>query len=95
MIFAGIWQFWGVGENRLAACTILTVPASEQIYGIHHRMPLFIEHDNWALWLGEKGVGASKLMKTPSDINLDLVNISSEIKSTLVPEAISNPLKKI
>ena len=91
MIFAGIWQFWGVGENRLAACTILTVPASEQISGIHHRMPLFIERDNWALWLGEKGVGASKLMKTPSDINLDLVNISNEIKSTLVPEAISDP----
>ena len=91
MIFAGIWQFWGVGENRLAACTILTVPASEQISGIHHRMPLFIERDNWALWLGEKGVGASKLMKTPSDINLDLVNISNEIKSTRVPEAISDP----
>ena len=91
MIFAGIWQFWGVGENRLAACTILTVPASGQISGIHHRMPLFIERDNWALWLGEKGVGASKLMKTPSDINLDLVNISNEIKSTRVPEAISDP----
>ena len=91
MIFAGIWQFWGVGENRLAACTILTVPASGQISGIHHRMPLFIERDNWALWLGEKGVGASKLMKTPSDINLDLVNISNEIQSTLVPEAISDP----
>ena len=91
MIFAGIWQFWGVGENRLAACTILTVPASGQISGIHHRMPLFIERDNWALWLGEKGVGASKLMKTPSDINLDLVNVSNEIKSTVAPEAMSDP----
>ena len=89
MIFAGIWQFWGVGENRLAACTILTVPASEQISGIHHRMPLFIERDNWALWLGEKGVGASKLMKTPSDISLDLVNVSNEMKSTIRPAAMS------
>ena len=91
MIFAGIWQLWGDRESKLSTCTILTVPASEQISGIHHRMPLFIERDNWALWLGEKGVGASKLMKTPSDINLDLVNISNEIKSTLVPEAISDP----
>ena len=91
MIFAGIWQFWGDGENRLAACTILTVPASGQISGIHHRMPLFIERDNWALWLGEKGVGASKLMKTPSDINLDLVNVSNEMKSTVAPTAISDP----
>ena len=91
MLFAGIWQFWGVGENRLAACTILTVPASGQISGIHHRMPLFIERDNWALWLGEKGVGASKLMKTPSDINLDLVNVSNEMKSTVAPTAMSDP----
>lgn len=91
MIFAGIWQFWGVGENRLAACTILTVPASGQISGIHHRMPLFIERDNWALWLGEKGVGASKLMKTPSDINLDLINVSNEMKSTVAPAAMSDP----
>ena len=91
MIFAGIWQFWGDGENKLAACTILTVPASGQISGIHHRMPLFIERDNWALWLGEKGVGASKLMKTPSDISLDLVNVSNEIKSTVAPEAMSDP----
>ena len=91
MIFAGIWQFWGDGENKLAACTILTVPASGQISGIHHRMPLFIERDNWALWLGEKGVGASKLMKTPSEINLDLVNVSNEIKSTVAPAAMSDP----
>ena len=91
MIFAGIWQFWGDGENRLAACTILTVPASEQISRIHHRMPLFIERDNWALWLGEKGVGASKLMKTPSDINLDLVNVSNDMKSTVAPAAMSGP----
>ena len=91
MIFAGIWQFWGDGENRLAACTIITVPASEQISEIHHRMPLFIERDNWALWLGEKGVGASKLMKTPSDINLDLVSVSNEIKSTVAPDAMSDP----
>ena len=90
MIFAGIWQFWGVGENRLAACTILTVPASGQISGIHHRMPLFIERDNCALWLGEKGVGASNLMKTPSDIELDLVNVSNEIKSLVAPEAMSD-----
>ena len=95
MIFAGIWQFWGGGENRLATCTILTVPASKQISGIHHRMPLFIERDNWALWLGEKGVGAFKLMRTPSDINLELVSVSNEINSTVFPEAMSDLGKKI
>ena len=91
MIFAGIWQLWDDRENRLSTCTILTVPASEQISVIHHRMPLFIERQDWALWLGEKGVGAAKLMKTPSDINLELINVSNEIKSTIAPEAMSDP----
>ena len=53
-------------------------------------MPLFIERDDWALWLGEKGEGAAKPMKTPSDINLDLVNVSNEIKSTSSPIAMSH-----
>ena len=43
MIFAGIWQYWGSWKNRIPTCTILTVPASEQISEIHHRMPLLIE----------------------------------------------------
>jgi len=90
MIFAGIWQLWGNQENRISTCTIITVPASEQISGIHHRMPLFIEQSDWALWLGEKGMGAAKLMTTPKQINLDLVSVSNEIKSTLAPVANSD-----
>jgi putative SOS response-associated peptidase YedK len=86
MIFAGIWQFWGRRENRIPTCTILTVPASEQISEIHNRMPLLLEPSEWALWLGEEeGVGAAKLMKTPSYIKLDILNISNEIKSTIAP----------
>ena len=69
MIFAGIWQYWESWKNRILTCTILTVPASEQISEIHHRMPLLIEPIEWALWLGEEGaVGPACLMKTPSHI---------------------------
>ena len=85
MIFAGIWQFWGDRENRTATCTILTVPASEQISEIHHRMPLFIEPSDWALWLGEEGVGAAELMKTPSHIKLDVVKVAHEINPASAP----------
>ncbi len=53
-------------------------------------MPLLIERDNWALWLGENGVGTAKIMKIPSGINLDLVNVSNEIKSTVAPEVMSD-----
>ena len=86
MIFAGIWQLSGYRGDRIPTCTIITVPASEQISGIHNRMPLLIDPSDWAGWLGEEqGVKAAKLMKTPSDIELEVVNVTNEIKSTNAP----------
>ena len=86
MIFAGIWQFSGDSEHRIPTCAIITVPASKQISGIHNRMPLIIDPSDWAGWLGEgQGVKAAKLMKTPSHIELEVVNVTNEIKSTNAP----------
>ena len=86
MIFAGLWQFSDDREDRIPTCTIITVPASEQISGIHNRMPLLIDPSDWAVWLGEvQGVKAAKLMKTPSHIELDVLNVTNEIKSTNAP----------
>jgi len=86
MIFAGIWQFPDDCEDRIPTCTIITVPASEQILGIHNRMPLLIDPSDWAGWLGEgQGVKAAKLMKTPSHIELEVLNVTNEIKSTSAP----------
>ena len=86
MIFAGIWQFLDDCEDRIPTCTIITVPASEQISGIHNRMPLLIDPSDWAGSLGERqGIKAAKLMKTPSHIELEVVNVTNEIKSTNAP----------
>ena len=86
MIFAGIWQFSDDREDRIPPCTIITVPASEQISGIHNRMPLLIDPSDWAGWLGEgQGVKAAKLMKTPSHIELEVLSVTNEIKSTNAP----------
>ena len=86
MIFAGIWQFSSDSEHRIPTCTIITVPASEQISGIHNRMPLIIDPSDWAGWLGEgQGVKAAKLMKTHSYIELEAGNVNNEIKSTNAP----------
>ena len=86
MIFAGIWQFSGDSEHRIPTCAIITVPASKQISGIHNRMPLIIDPSDWAGWLGEgQGFKAAKFMKTPLDIELEVVNVTNEIKSTNAP----------
>jgi putative SOS response-associated peptidase YedK len=50
-------------------------------------MPLLLEPREWALWLGEEGdVGIAQLMKTPTHIKLDILNISNKIKSTIAPK---------
>ncbi len=86
MSFAGIWQFSVDREDRTPTCTIITVPASKQISGIHNRMPLLIDSSDWAVWLGEwQEVKAAKLMKTPSHIELEVINVNNEIKSTNAP----------
>ena len=86
MIFAGIWQFSDDCEDRIPTCTIITVPASEQILGIHNRMPLLIDPSDWAGWLGEgQGVKAAKLMKTLTHIELEVLHVTNEIKSTNAP----------
>jgi len=66
LVLAGIWQDWDGGDNRLRSCAIVTTAANPAMSNIHHRMPVVLEASDWALWLGENGVGASKLM-VPAD----------------------------
>ena len=60
--FAGIWQSWG-RENPMDTCAIVTTAANSEVSAIHHRMPLILEPADWALWLGEAGKGAARLMQ--------------------------------
>lgn len=63
LAFGGVWQMWDGPEGaRLATCAIVTCPASADIAHIHHRMPLILAPRDWALWLGEAGHGAARLM---------------------------------
>ena len=63
MALAGIWQDWGRdGQERIATCAIVTCAASTRIAPVHHRMPVVIAPADFALWLGEAGPGAARLM---------------------------------
>ncbi|MEM6656879.1 MAG: SOS response-associated peptidase [Pseudomonadota bacterium] len=61
--FAGVWQDWGPPETRQGTCAIVTTAANRDLSVIHHRMPLILEPKNWAMWLGEEGKGAARLMQ--------------------------------
>jgi putative SOS response-associated peptidase YedK len=63
LAFAAIWQIWERGDTRLATCAIVTCAANADIVHIHHRMPVILAPEDWALWLGEAGHGAARLMR--------------------------------
>lgn len=68
LIFAGIWQDWGVDAWR--TCAIVTTGANQPMSAIHHRMPVVLEPEEVSLWLGEQGKGAARLMRAASDDRL-------------------------
>ncbi|MGR3503795.1 SOS response-associated peptidase [Pseudaestuariivita sp.] len=76
MALAGVWQVWDKkgGEGKggedsapLTTCAIVTTTANAEMAKIHHRMPVILEPSDWALWLGEAGKGAARLMEPLAD----------------------------
>ncbi|NNU79981.1 SOS response-associated peptidase [Halovulum dunhuangense] len=68
--FAGVWQSWTAPEGkRLVTAAIVTTAANESLAPVHHRMPVIVAPEDWALWLGEAGKGAATLMRpAPEDL---------------------------
>ncbi len=52
MSFAGIWDIWGSGRERLATCCIITVAANDAVAPLHDRMPAILPADAFSDWLG-------------------------------------------
>lgn len=77
MVFGGIWQTWG----DQATCAIVTTDANADMAPIHHRLPLILPPDDWALWLGEEGHGAAKLMTPAKEGVLSLRRVSKAVNS--------------
>ena len=67
LAMAGIWQAWdGTGERegeRLVTCAVVTCAANDRLRALHDRMPVFVAPADRALWLGEAGHGAARLMR--------------------------------
>jgi putative SOS response-associated peptidase YedK len=51
LAFAGLWEVWGRGDDRLYTCTVVTAPAVGALTEIHPRMPLVLPRDRWTAWL--------------------------------------------
>lgn len=51
MVFAGLWERWGEGEERVDSFAILTHQAGPDIADIHHRCPVIVERPDFSAWL--------------------------------------------
>ncbi len=81
LAFAGIWQNWEVGDQMLTTCAIVTTGANAKMKAIHHRMPVILEPADHALWLGEEGRGAARLMQAGADERLTFFRVSRDVNS--------------
>ncbi|SFQ15832.1 Putative SOS response-associated peptidase YedK [Roseivivax halotolerans] len=53
--FAGLWQDWERNGVTCRTAAIVTCAANAEMADLHHRMPVIVEPEEWALWLGEDG----------------------------------------
>lgn len=81
LVFAGIWQDWSVDEAAFTTCAIVTCSAGAGLRHIHHREPVSLGPDQWALWLGEQGMGAATLMKPAPDDRFVAYRVAPKVNS--------------
>lgn len=83
IVFAGLWQDWGKDEEAgpMRTAAILTCGAGPDIAEIHHRMPVILEAENWARWLGETEGKAAPLMAPAPDGTLTAYRVDPKVNS--------------
>lgn len=80
MAFAGVWQSWG-RDHPVATVAIVTTAANAEMARLHDRMPVVLDPADWALWLGEAGHGAARLMSGAADGTFAYHRVDSAVNS--------------
>ncbi len=72
LAFAGLWEHWqGPDGAPLETATIITTDANELVRPVHDRMPVILQPDDWAAWLGVRTPAAdlkALLKPLPADL---------------------------
>lgn len=93
LVFAGIWQDWTQGGDRLTACAIVTTGASDWMSATHHREPVVLDKADWARWLGETGEKAAPLMRPAPAGVYDRWRVDPRVNSNRATgEALTHPV---
>jgi putative SOS response-associated peptidase YedK len=81
MEMAGVWQAWERDGVRLVTVAVVTCAATGPLAAVHDRMPVILTPDTRALWLGEAGHGAARLMVPVPEDTLRLYRVGTEVNS--------------
>ena len=76
--FAGIWATWG--PEKLLTCSVVTIPAINDLMLIHDRMPLLLPPERWDAWL-DAPASDDLLTPTPPELvaNLELRPVGAAV----------------
>ena len=63
--FAGLWEEWTGpgGDSAFLSLTVVTKPATGLLKSLHDRMPVTLQSEDHALWLGEAGESAVRVLQ--------------------------------
>lgn len=93
--FAGLYSFWRdpASGEQLATCSILTTSANAAIAALHHRMPVILRPEHYALWLDKQQQDPAALMPLcaglePAETDWHPVSVAVNKVSYNQPEAI-------
>lgn len=82
MALAGLWESWTAPSGEvLRSFTIVTTTANQEMSALHERMPVILEHDAWAPWLGGESDMAAALMRPAPDGTLRAWTVSRKVNS--------------
>ncbi len=80
---AGLWEIWqDPAGGELRTCTILTTEANPFMQQYHHRMPVILHKDDYALWLSpneEPLPVLQSLMKAYDEDGLQAYSVSKAV----------------
>lgn len=101
LAFAGLWETWGEGEDRLRTFTILTAPAAGHLEEIHDRMPFLLPPAAWQRWLDPAVEDVQAILEHPDLARADhlelrpvgadvgkVANNSPDLIDAVEPEAV-------
>lgn len=101
LAFAGLWEEWHRGDDRLRSTTIITCGANELIAPIHDRMPVVLAPSAWDEWLdprvddtaalGRLLVPAPPALFAVHDVGTEVNNVRNSGAHLIDPVAADQP----